>query len=126
MSVVREVSYCRHGKVAVIEAPEYFDACNAPRVRETAIALQSGGVTGIVFDLAGVTLIDNAALAVIAATVIRLGPAGGRVAVTGAAPRLARLLKETRLATIAPMFETSKDAVTFLQARDGTGSEAAQ
>jgi anti-anti-sigma factor len=115
VSIVSEVGYYRHGKVAVIEAPEYFDVYNAPRVRETAIALQAGGVTGIVFDLAAVTFMDKAALGVIAGTCTRLGPAGGRVAVAGAATQVARLLQVVGLTRIVPLLPTPEEALTALQ-----------
>jgi anti-anti-sigma factor len=115
VSTVREVSYCRHGTVAVIAIPACFDIFNAAHVRETAIALQAAGVTSIVFDLAAVTFIDNTALGVIAGTSTRLAPAGGQAAVAGAATQVARLLKATGLAKTVPLLPTPKEAVSVLR-----------
>ena len=76
-------------------------------------------MAGIVFDLAAVTFIDNAALGVIVGTYARLRPVGGRVAVTGAAPPVARLLQAVGCPRSCSCFPARQEAVIFLQVNGG-------
>ncbi|MGH3195138.1 MAG: STAS domain-containing protein, partial [Streptosporangiaceae bacterium] len=79
------------GATSVIEAPDSFDIYSAPAVRELAIQLQEGGATAIVFDMGGVTFMDNTALGVIVGAHKRLRSAGGEgAAVAAASERVAR------------------------------------
>jgi anti-sigma B factor antagonist len=104
---------------AVIEAPASFDIHIVPRMRELTIKLQADGVTGIVFDLAATTYLDNTALGVIAGTHARLRPADGRVAVAAAAGQIGRLFTVTGLTRIVLTFATRQEAVSFLLIRAG-------
>jgi anti-anti-sigma factor len=122
-----EITASRTGSAtAVIMAPASFDIFAAPRVREAAIVLQRAGVTGIVFDLAAVTCLENVALGVIAGTCSRLRPVGGLAAVAAAPAPAARLFQATGLTRIVPAFATSHEAVSFLQVRSGQTAAASR
>jgi anti-sigma B factor antagonist len=97
----------------VIEAPASFDIYSAPAVRNLAIQLQEGGATAIVFDLAGVTFMDNAALGVIVGAHKRLRGAGGEGAafLAAAGERVARCFAVTGLTKILPMYATAGEAL---------------
>jgi stage II sporulation protein AA (anti-sigma F factor antagonist) len=115
-TVTTAISHYRAGSTtAVIQAPASLDISTAARVRDLAIALIADGVTGIVFDLAATTDLDNTALGVIAGTRARLSPAHGRVAVVAAREPAVSLFQAAGLAKIVLMFATCQEAVSFLR-----------
>ncbi|HZX55470.1 MAG TPA: STAS domain-containing protein, partial [Ilumatobacteraceae bacterium] len=71
------------------------------------------GIT-IVFDMSRVTFMDSTGLSVIAGTLRRLEPVGGRLCIRGASPMIRRLLEITGI-TQSEMFEVAP-AVTDLPA----------
>ena len=106
------------GGAWVIEAPGSFDIYSAPAVRNLAIQLQEGGATAIVFDMAGVTFMDNTALAVIVAGAHKkLRGAGGKgAAVAAADDRVAPCFAVTGLTKHLPMYATAAEALAAISA----------
>lgn len=105
------------GGAWVIEAPGSFDIYSAPAVRNLAIQLQEGGATAIVFDMAGVTFMDNVALGVIVGAHKRLRGAGGEgAAVAAADDRVARCFAVTGLTKHLPMYATAAEALAAVSA----------
>lgn len=105
------------GAAAVIEAPADFSIYSAPAVRELAIQLADGGATAIVFDMAGVTFMDNTALGVIFGAHKRLRSAGGDgAAVAAASERVARCFAVTGLSAHLPMYATAAEALDTISA----------
>jgi len=108
----RQIGRYTSGATSVIEAPADFSIYSAPAVRELAIQLQEGGATAIVFDLAGVTFMDNTALGVIVGAHKRLCGAGGRgAAVAAASDPVGRMFRVTGLSKCLPMHATVADAL---------------
>jgi len=104
------------GAASVIEAPADFDIYSAPAVRELAVQLIDGGATTIVFDMAGVTFMDNTALGVIVGAHKRLRSAGGEgAAVAAAGERVARCFAYTGLDRHVPMYATAAEALAAAQ-----------
>jgi anti-sigma B factor antagonist len=104
------------GAASVIEEPADFDIYSAPAVRELAVQLIDGGATAIVFDMAGVTFMDNTALGVIVGAHKRLRSAGGEgAAVAGAGERVARCFAVTGLDRHVPMYATAAEALAAAQ-----------
>jgi anti-anti-sigma factor len=108
----REIGHYASGGTSVIEAPASFDIYSAPAVRNLVIRHQGGGATAIVFDMAGVAFMDNAALGVIVGAHKRLCGAGGEgAAVAAASDRVARCFAVTGLTKILPMYATAAEAL---------------
>ena len=71
-------------------------------LRHAICALIKAGHRDVVVNLAGLTYIDARGLGELAMAMKTMGLAGGRLALTAASPRVARILAVTRLDT---MFE---------------------
>jgi anti-sigma B factor antagonist len=112
----RQIGRYATGAASVIEAPADFDIYSAPAVRELAVQLQGGGATAIVFDMSGVTFMDNTALGVIVGTHKRLRSAGGEgAAVAAASEGVARCFAVTGLTKHLPMYATAAEALAAAQ-----------
>ena len=112
----RQIGHYASGATSVIEAPGSFDIYSAPAVRELAVQLMGDGATAIVFDMSGVTFMDNTALGVIVGAHKRLRGAGGEgAAVAAASDRVARCFAVTGLSEHLPMYATAAAALAAAQ-----------
>lgn len=112
----RQVGHYASGAAAVIEAPASFDIYSAPAVRELAVQLQGDGAAAIVFDMSGVTFMDNTALGVIFGTHKRLLSAGrAGAAVAAASDQVARCFEVAGLSSHLPMHATAAAALAAVQ-----------
>jgi anti-sigma B factor antagonist len=113
----RQVGHYASGAASVIEAPGSFDIYSAPAVRELAVQLQDAGAATIVFDMSGVTFMDNTALGVIVGAHKRLRGAGGEgAAVAAADDRVARCFAVTGLTKHRPRYATAAEALAAVSA----------
>jgi anti-anti-sigma factor len=91
------------GEVVLTLAGE-IDTLTGPRFDEAAEVIQGGRGITIVFDMSRVTFMDSTGLSVIAGTLRRLQPVGGRLCIRGASPMIRRLLEISGI-TQSEMFE---------------------
>jgi anti-sigma B factor antagonist len=66
--------------------------------------------TRVIFDMAGVTHIDSAAIGTIVKCFTKLKRAGGALRIASAQPMILYSLKMTKLDTLIPMFPTAEEA----------------
>src|SRR3954453_3669662 len=93
------------GEVVLTLAGE-IDTLTGPRFDEAAEVIGGGGGMANVFDKRRVTFMDSTGLSVIARTLRRLEPVGGRLCIRGASPMIRRLLEITGI-TQSEMFEVT-------------------
>jgi anti-anti-sigma factor len=110
-------SYHVCADTAVIKPPAVFDTDAAKLVRDLTIRLQDNSVTTIVFDLAGVTAVDNAVLGVIHGAHKRLRSAGGGAAVAAPPPAIACLFQAAGLDQHVPVRAAAAKAARAARAR---------
>ena len=75
------------------------------------------GDTRIIFDMAGITHIDSAAIGSIVKSLTKLKRAGGGLRIASAQPMIVYSLKMTKLDTLIEMFSTADEAATGFEAR---------
>jgi len=83
-----------HG-VDVLTLVGEIDMSSGPIFERAAKHLAKGRDATLVLDLGGVTFMDSTGLAIIAGTLKRIAPRGGRLCVRGASPMICRLLEIT-------------------------------
>lgn len=79
-----------------------FDSLSVPNVRDALNAALDEGHLSIVLDLSDVGYMDSSALGFLVWADHRLGPVGGRLALAGAGPDVARILELSGLIGVAP------------------------
>jgi anti-anti-sigma factor len=88
--------------------------------------LIAGGVHHVVLDLGGLPLVNSAALGYLLAAHQKMESEGGGIALTGLRPTVQRILEVTNLDVVFPTFETTDEAVEFVQSDAvGAGGEHA-
>jgi anti-anti-sigma factor len=102
-----------------------FDGLAVPRVREALSAALSEGADRLLLDLSRVDFIDSSALGFIVWADSRIGPIGGRLALAGANPDVARILELSGLIGLAPTVVLSpsiEDALDSIRIDAGKGT----
>jgi anti-anti-sigma factor len=102
-----------------------FDGQAVPRVRDELSAALSGGADRVLIDLSRVDYIDSSALGFIVWADSRIGPVGGRLALAGANPDVARILALSGLIGLAPTVTLSpsiEDAIDSVLVDAGLGA----
>lgn len=74
--------------------------------------------TRVIFDMAGVTHIDSAAIGTIVKCFTKLKRAGGALRIASAQPMVLYSLKMTKLDTLIPMFPTADEAAAGFDVSD--------
>ena len=77
-----------------------LDAATAPRLREVLLEVVDAGGVELVVDFTRLDFIDSTGLGVLVATLKRIRPAGGRLVVRGAQPKILKILELTGLTTL--------------------------
>jgi anti-anti-sigma factor len=78
--------------------------------------------TRVIFDMAGVTHIDSAAIGAIVKCFTKLKRAGGSLRIAAAQPMIIYSLKMTRLDTLIEMFPTADEAAAGFHAGPSSAS----
>ncbi len=81
----------------------------------------TAGETRVIFDMAGVTHIDSAAIGTIVKCFTKLKRAGGKLRVATAQPMIMYSLKMTKLDTLIDMFPTVDQAAEGFAAPEASG-----
>jgi anti-sigma B factor antagonist len=100
------------GGVTVVHPVGEIDAFNASQFRSAVEPVTSS--SRLVIDLSGVSFVDSAGLGALIGAVRRVHELGGKVAVAGPRPPLARLLRHTGFSRIVPVAATVHDAIEVL------------
>jgi anti-sigma B factor antagonist len=86
---------CRvHGQDVLTLVGE-IDMLSGPKFARAAELLGHGPRPAVVFDMTGVTFMDSTGLTIIAGTLNRIVPGGGRLCIRGASPMICRLFEIT-------------------------------
>ncbi|MEJ5255595.1 MAG: STAS domain-containing protein [Acidimicrobiales bacterium] len=99
------------GRWAVVSVTGELDVATAPRLRQEAVRLVSGGQVDVILDLGGVDFLDSTGLGVIIGILKRVRSHGGELVVVGLAPRVRKVFEMTRVIEILPTFDTVEHAV---------------
>jgi len=76
--------------------------------------------TRVIFDMAGVTHLDSAAIGSVVRCLTKLKNAGGGLRIASAQPMIDYSLKLTKLDRLLPSFKTVEEAVAGFEAAGGT------
>lgn len=76
--------------------------------------------TRVIFDMAGVTHMDSAAIGSVVRCLTKLKNAGGGLRIASAQPMIDYSLKLTKLDRLLPSFKTVEEAVAGFEAAGGT------
>lgn len=88
-----------------------LDVATAPRLRQEAIRVTSGGDHRIVLDLSGVGFLDSTGLGVIVGILKRIRTHGGALLLAGAEPQVRKVFEITRMTDILPLHDTVGEAI---------------
>ncbi|WP_460362983.1 STAS domain-containing protein [Actinocorallia lasiicapitis] len=99
-----------NGVIVVSPAGE-VDVFTAPLLREFLLNLLDDGMRKLVVDLAAISFLDSTGLAVLVGIWQRLRNHEGSFALAAANPRIARVLRTTRLDQSLSLHETVPEAV---------------
>jgi anti-sigma B factor antagonist len=99
------------GRWALVSVTGELDVATAPRLRQEAVRLVSGGQVDVILDLGGVDFLDSTGLGVIIGILKRVRSHGGELVVVGLAPRVRKVFEMTRVIEILPTFDTVEHAV---------------
>jgi anti-sigma B factor antagonist len=88
------------GGLAAVAVHGELDIRSAPDLRAWLAKVLDDGAVQLVLDLAGIQFIDSIGLGVLVGAHKRLARDGGRLAIVGVSPSVARLLSVTGLARI--------------------------
>ena len=95
------------------------------RLEREVDALIAAGETWVIFDMAGVTHADSAAIGSIVRCLTKLKSAGGALRIAAAQTMIDYSLKMTRVDKVIEMFATVEQAAQGFSARDANaGSQA--
>ncbi len=92
-----------HPNIALVPVDHDLDVTSVVEVRRTLDALIDGGCRRIVLNLAGMSFVDSAGMALIFREVRRMRGVGGLVSITNAGDRVLRSLRIARLVDFAPV-----------------------
>ncbi|HEY5506041.1 MAG TPA: STAS domain-containing protein, partial [Coriobacteriia bacterium] len=112
-------------RTCVLSIEGEFDGLAVPRVREALSAALGNGADRVLLDLSRVDFLDSSALGFIVWADSRIGPIGGRLALAGANPDVARILELSGLIGLAPTVVLSpsiEDALDSVRIQAGKGT----
>lgn len=92
---------------------ERLDAAAAPDFKRYVDQAGAAGCPRVLLDLNKVAFVDSTALGVFVSMLKQMGP-GGRIAVVGATPAVARLFEITRLDSLFRLCANENEAITIL------------
>ncbi|GAA3199425.1 STAS domain-containing protein [Actinocorallia longicatena] len=97
--------------VTVVSPAGEVDVFTAPVLREFLLGLLDDGMRKLVVDLTAVSFLDSTGLAVLVGIWQRLRNQDGSFALAAANPRIARVLRTTRLDQSLRLHETVREAI---------------
>jgi anti-sigma B factor antagonist len=98
------------GVVAVEVQGSIHNGPDCSRLQREVDAMIAAGETRIIFDLAGLTHADSAAIGVIVRCLTKLKSAGGALRIAAAHPMIVHSLKLTKVDRLIEMFPTVEQA----------------
>ena len=107
------------GPVRVVELSGDLDVAGAPTLQGAMQEIIDNGGQHVVVDLGAVPFMDSSGLGVLVAAHRRMGAVGGRLALAGAGPALAKVFQLTRTNRLFEMHDTVSDALAEM--RDAPG-----
>lgn len=103
-----------HHDIQILELAGDVDVFTSERLRARVVPAIKAERRLVLLDFSGVTYLDSAGLATVLGLWEMCGSAGGRLVLSGVAPRLRRVFRITHVQELVPVFDTQRQALTYL------------
>ena len=100
-----------HQCYTILRVTGDLDVATAPRLRQEAVRVTSGGARHLVIDLSGVDFLDSTGLGVVVGVLKRVRGLGGSLQVVVTERRVRKVFEITRLDEILDLRDTLDDVV---------------
>src|SRR5271168_3764814 len=111
------------GMIAIEIQGSMHNGPDCMRLQKEIDAMIAGGETRVIFDLAGLTHADSAAIGAIVRCLMKLKGAGGALRIATAHPMIAYSLKLTKVDMLVEMFPTVEQAAKGFSEPDASASQ---
>jgi anti-sigma B factor antagonist len=109
--VVFELDHWERGGWTVLSVNGELDVATAPRLRQEAVKLVTGGATQMAIDLSGCGFLDSTGLGVIIGILKRVRGHEGELVIVGAEPHVRKVFEITRVSDIVPLHDSLDEVV---------------